>query len=219
MGHGLVTVAMSAPFQLLGRLLAPPNPTVTVFLLLLLLPWVRPVRADCECGYLSTINGTVATFKDDNNHQQQFALFTDLLETDFTRLKDDNDLAQNTNWARQAFNLTRELARGDYGEMFAVENVRVSTGQEDVGDDAGLELVVGSELLDGMVPVAELDTQRLDLLWGTFRASMKVSGVEGTCAAFFWVGDPVIRCSSLSPLLPGTFLRGLMLTDGLCRAG
>jgi hypothetical protein len=50
-----------------------------------------------------------------------------------------------------------------------------------------LELVVQSELVDGMVPVAELATRRLDLMWGTFRAGMKVSRVGGTCAAFFWV--------------------------------
>ncbi|KAL2164094.1 hypothetical protein VTH06DRAFT_3308 [Thermothelomyces fergusii] len=37
-----------------------------------------------------------------------------------------------------------------------------------------------------MVPVAELDTRRLDMMWGTFRAMMKVSPVAGTCAAFFW---------------------------------
>ncbi|KAH6850124.1 glycoside hydrolase family 16 protein [Chaetomium sp. MPI-CAGE-AT-0009] len=37
-----------------------------------------------------------------------------------------------------------------------------------------------------MVSVAELDTERLDLWWGTFRAMMKVSRVGGTCAAFFW---------------------------------
>jgi hypothetical protein len=185
MGYGLITVAMSTPFQLLGRLSAP-KPAPAVFFLLLLLSWTQLVRADCECGYLSTINGTDST-SDDNNHE--YALFTDLLETDFTRFE-QNDLSQNTDWARQAFNLTRERARGDYGEMFAVENVHVSNGQDGGGQDAGLQLVVGSELVDGMVPVAELDTQRLDLLWGTFRASMKVSGVEGTCAAFFWVGLP-----------------------------
>jgi hypothetical protein len=147
-------------------------------------------------------------------------LFTDLLETDFTRLVDNgnnnnrNGLVQNTDWAPQAFNLTRERARGEYGEMFSVENVRLVTGgggdnhddddDDDSGDDdirggrggggdkergdRGLELVVRSELVDGMVPVAELATRRLDLMWGTFRAGMRVSRVGGTCAAFFWVG-------------------------------
>jgi hypothetical protein len=47
--------------------------------------------------------------------------------------------------------------------------------------------MVKSDLVDGMVPVAELDTRRLDLFYGTFRASMKVTSVPGTCAAFFWV--------------------------------
>jgi hypothetical protein len=69
--------------------------------------------------------------------------------------------------------------------MFAVGNVRVV--EKGGGGEAGLELVVRSEMVDGMVSVAELDTERLDLRWGTFRAVMKVSGVRGTCAAFFWV--------------------------------
>jgi hypothetical protein len=97
--------------------------------------------------------------------------------------------------------------------MFAVENVRLVTSGDNHDDDGdyddgqgerrggdeegegadeergnrGLELVVRSELVDGMVPVAELATRRLDLMWGTFRAGMKVSRVGGTCAAFFWV--------------------------------
>ncbi len=38
-----------------------------------------------------------------------------------------------------------------------------------------------------MIPVAEVDTQRLDLFWGTFRTSMRLGKTPGTCAAFFWV--------------------------------
>jgi hypothetical protein len=55
------------------------------------------------------------------------------------------------------------------------------------GGVVGLQLVVGSSLVQDMVPVAEIDTQRLDFFYGTFRASMKVTDVPGTCAAFFWV--------------------------------
>lgn len=146
--------------------------------------------ADCECGYLSTVNGT------SNSHH---ALFTDLLETGFTRHLTPASLAQDSDWARQAFNLTRERARGEYGEMFAVENVVVGSQREGQGGgqqqhhgqegnrQEGVQLLVRSGIVDGMVPVAELDTRRLDLFWGTFRASMRIARVAGTCAAFFWV--------------------------------
>ncbi|KAL2137349.1 hypothetical protein VTI74DRAFT_3289 [Chaetomium olivicolor] len=147
---------------------------------LLLLP---TALADCECGYLSTIGNTT--------DPQQDALFTDLLESDFTH-PHTVDLSQDKDWARQAFNLTSKRARGDYGEMFAVENVEYQPGGGGAHQDGkrptteGLKLLVRDQLVDGMVPVAEIDTRRLDIFYGTFRASMKVSSVPGTCAAFFW---------------------------------
>jgi hypothetical protein len=195
------TPSSSRPTPSLLQLLT----TTSITTLLLCLSYAPPpALADCECGYLATINPPSNTTASNSHHTE---LFTDLLETDFTRLVDNgnnnnrNGLVQNTDWAPQAFNLTRERARGEYGEMFSVENVRLGTGggNDDIlggwgggGDkergDRGLELVVRSELVDGMVPVAELATRRLDLMWGTFRAGMRVSRVGGTCAAFFWVG-------------------------------
>lgn len=68
--------------------------------------------------------------------------------------------------------------------MYAVENVVLGGAGT---DNAGLQLTVGSPLVQDMVPVAEIDTIRTDMFWGTFRASMKLSAVPGTCAAFFWV--------------------------------
>jgi hypothetical protein len=169
------------------------NPTAGSFPLLLRLFLLISLHntplalADCECGYLSTVNGTTTS-------SNQHVLFTDLLETDFTRVLTPASLAQDPDWARQAFNLTRERARGDYGEMFAVENVVVGSQHEGHGQNGqegergeGVQLVVRSGIVDGMVPVAELDTRRLDLFWGTFRASMRVARLGGTCAAFFWV--------------------------------
>ncbi|KAK3997332.1 beta-glucanase [Cladorrhinum sp. PSN332] len=143
-----------------------------------LLPLV--VLADCECGYSLSLNSS--------NGLPSAALFTDLIESDFTRV---DDISQNTDWVRQAFNLTNDRARGQYGEMFAVENVVVSptTGQpkeDEEDEEAGLRLVVRSEPIENMIPVAEIDTHRLDMFWGTFRASMKMTDQKGTCAAFFW---------------------------------
>ena len=117
----------------------------------------------------------------------------------------------------QAFNLSRERARGEFGEMFAVGNVGAwddnrdrdqdrdgdgvgggSGQQQQGGKELGLKLVVRKEVVEGMVPVAEVDSQRLDVFWGTFRASMRMTGVGGTCAAFFWVGSFLFRSVSCS---------------------
>lgn len=143
--------------------------------------------ADCECGYATVVDGT--------RH-----VFTDLIETDFARL---HGISADTGWAAQAFNLSRERARGEFGEMFAAENVRVDSGGGGGGGleaDAGLQLAVRGRTVEGMVPVAEIDSHRMDLLWGTFRASMKLTDVPGTCAAFFWVGLSLAAHSLLAPL-------------------
>ncbi|KAK0732766.1 concanavalin A-like lectin/glucanase domain-containing protein [Apiosordaria backusii] len=161
-------------------------------LTLSLLSLITLTLADCECGYLSTTGDLVSHQQPNDNlpsHQPHHALFTDLVESDFTRLvpegEGDRTISANTDWVRQAFNLSHERARGQHGEMFAVENVDAA-GQGE--DDKGLKLIVrgGGELVENMVPVAEIDTKRLDMYFGTFRASMKITGERGTCAAFFW---------------------------------
>jgi hypothetical protein len=126
-----------------------------------------PVIGWCEGGYSTDIDG-------------MFTSFTDLLEADFSRI---DDISPDTDWQRQAFNLTKDRARGDYGEMFAVENIHILP-------EAGLNLTVSSHLVDGMVPVAEVDSSRADLYRGSFRASLKLSDIPGTCAAFFCTLSP-----------------------------
>ncbi|KAK4639390.1 hypothetical protein QC761_707855 [Podospora bellae-mahoneyi] len=142
--------------------------------------------ADCECGYLSTI-GELLPNSHAPSHQQHHALFTDLIESDFTKLVPEGEgeatISANTDWVRQAFNLSDQRARGKYGEMFAVENVDAAGKEE---EDKGLKLVVRGSVVEDMVPVAEIDTRRLDMYWGTFRASMKMTKERGTCSAFFW---------------------------------
>ena len=65
------------------------------------------------------------------------------------------------------------------------------TGPGVLDGDPGLHFTVdGGVPGDGYVKVAELDSSRTDLLWGTYRASMKLSLTPGTCAAFFWVSYP-----------------------------
>lgn len=141
-------------------------------------------RADCECGY--TVNST---------------LYTDLIETDFLHLA---NIIDDTDWQAQNYTVTPELARGPYGKNASVSNVIANplksqydwAGDGINGGDAGLQLFVrGGAPQDGLIPMAEVATARIDMLYGSFRAGMKVTGTPGTCGAFFWV-----RPVSLLPL-------------------
>lgn len=167
----------------MARLRSTLRVALPIFLSFVLSLAPSPASANCECGYvLGPPN--VAISKSD----QPPIVFTEVTESNFGRLG-AGDIGRNTDWARQAFNLTAANSRGTYGESFTVDNVKPGTDAE------GLKLMVGSALVGGMVPGAEIDTSRLDMAWGTFRASIKLTDVPGTCAAFFWVW-------LLSPLPP-----------------
>ncbi|OAA59377.1 Concanavalin A-like lectin/glucanase [Cordyceps fumosorosea ARSEF 2679] len=148
-------------------------------LVLLILVWLGNVSATapapaCSCGYqVGGANG-------------ESWLFTEVIETDFTRVK---SIAAATDWRRQEFNVSAEAGRGKYSKYFTPKNVAIGPGgatQGASGKQAGVELSVGATIVNGAVPVAEMDTARQDLLWGSFRAGMKLTPVQGTCAAFFW---------------------------------
>ncbi|OAQ67366.1 Concanavalin A-like lectin/glucanase [Purpureocillium lilacinum] len=128
----------------------------------------RLVTALCECGYS-------AKGPDSNDAPW---LFTDALESDFTNIA---DIATYKEWTRQKFDVTPEAGRGKYAKSFAVENVvsRPKAG-------GGLDLAVGSALKDDAVPAAEIDSANHDMHWGSYRAGMKLTAVNGTCGAFFW---------------------------------
>jgi hypothetical protein len=152
----------------------------TAIVILLLNSLVKRVNADCECGYSQSINGTSY-------------LFTDLLESDFLHLA---NISLNTDWTRQGFNVTSAVARGPYGESLQVSQVVSNplannfsyAGPSQLGGDAGLQLFVrGGIPSDGLVPVAEVNSVREDMLWGSYRAAMKLTLTPGTCGAFFWV--------------------------------
>lgn len=134
------------------------------------------VQADCECGY--TVNS---------------ALYTDIIETDFLHLA---NITNDTDWQPQNYTVTPELARGPFGKNASISNVVANplksqydwAGDGVNGGDAGLQLFVrGGVPQDGLIPMAELATARTDMLYGSFRAGMKVTGTPGTCGAFFWV--------------------------------
>ncbi|KAI1648527.1 glycoside hydrolase family 16 protein [Daldinia loculata] len=153
--------------------------------LALLLVFFNLVLADCECGY------SIITPTDDKLY-----VFTDLLESDFVHL-DITDRAQGYGeygWTPQEFDMSSEVARGPYGQAFTPQNVisniiadeQIFSGSGVKGGDAGLKLVVGSEIKNGMVPCADVSTTDVQYYHGTFRAGIKVTDVPGTCSAFFW---------------------------------
>jgi hypothetical protein len=156
--------------------------TWTAVLILLFGSLVRKVNADCECGYTYSINGTSY-------------IVTDLLESDFLHLA---NISLDTDWTRQGFNVTPAVSRGPYGESLQISQVISNplannfsySGPSEIGGDAGLQLYVGGGIpSDGLVPVAEVNSVREDMLWGSYRAAMKLTLTPGTCGAFFWVSS------------------------------
>ena len=70
------------------------------------------------------------------------------------------------------------------------------TGPPVSSGDPGVQLSVGAGIPpNGFVQVAQMNTVRADLLFGTYRALLKIASVSGTCTSFFWVS-----ISSLAPL-------------------
>jgi hypothetical protein len=54
--------------------------------------------------------------------------------------------------------------------------------------DPGVQLSVGAGIpQNGYVQVAQMNSVREDLLFGTYRALLKITPVAGTCSSFFWV--------------------------------
>ncbi|KPM46286.1 hypothetical protein AK830_g312 [Neonectria ditissima] len=143
-------------------------------LLLLLIAGVRFVSSRCECGYVT---------KDAGDDEPM--VFMDLLETDFT---ENNDVSKSSDWTRQQFNVSAENGRGVYGKSFLPSNIVILPAEREASSSPGscLGLRVSSTICDDAVSAAEIDTARRDLHWGSYRAGMKLSATNGTCAAFFW---------------------------------
>ena len=59
-----------------------------------------------------------------------------------------------------------------------------------LGGDPGLQFIVrGGAPVDGYIPVAQMNSARDGLLWGSYRASLKLTPIAGTCSAFFWASQ------------------------------
>lgn len=145
--------------------------------LLIVLLAVAPclTAAVCECGYSSKgpqeANGPW--------------LFTDVVESDFTQIA---NISQDEDWVRQQFNVSAKDGRGRYGKAFGLDNIASRPKASLKGSSAaGLDLRVGTLLNNDAVPGSEIDSARMDMHWGSYRTGMKLTNINGTCAAFFWV--------------------------------
>lgn len=127
--------------------------------------------ADCECGYSATVSNS----SEIQQQKQETFVFTDLIEANFPNI---SDISKDTDWSRQEFNKTAAQARGPYGQMFAVDNVETRDGGGD--DDGGLQIVVKSGVVEGMLSGGEIDSARVDVSYGSFRSSLRLTDVAGT---------------------------------------
>ncbi|GKU06697.1 unnamed protein product [Fusarium langsethiae] len=135
---------------------------------------VRLVSGTYDCGYsIQSPEG------------EGVITFMDRLETDFGQLQ---NISQSHDWVAQKFTVSAEDGRGNYSKAFEPTNVatQATHPQDYSGQVHGVELRVSSTISNNTIPASEIDTRRLDLHWGSFRAGMKLTDVKGTCAAFFW---------------------------------
>lgn len=150
-------------------------------------------NAGCDCGY---------TVENTSSHEISMP-FTSLIETDFLHLPNMTSTYQ-TDWLPQNYTITPELARGPYGKNASTSNVVTNplkskydwAGNGVVGGDAGLQLIARGQTgpKGGLVGMAEIVSNRSDILYGSFRAGIRTTGVNGTCGAFFWVS--MLLCPS-----------------------
>ncbi|KAK5009449.1 hypothetical protein LTR60_005198, partial [Cryomyces antarcticus] len=132
------------------------------------------VFAACECGYI----------------QNNTALWTSTLHTNFTQVNTTNDWAVQERISPQnatvaPYGITREIRNVEFNPASSNDSLKAKDGSQ-----AGLLLYVRSKLETGsdgtLVPAAEIRTTRRDIQYGSFRAGIHATNVKGTCGAFFW---------------------------------
>ncbi len=106
----------------------------------------------------------------------------------------------STGWIPQNYNTSANDGSGPYGmakqSTNLLPNYLLSPSNYVDGGvknrDPGLQLYVRSSLLQqpadqpALVPLAEIVSERDDILYGSFRIAMKTSPINGTCAAFYF---------------------------------
>lgn len=153
--------------------------------------------SDCTCGYSVNINSST-------NSSQSYAIFTELLETDFTHTTQIH-YPLNPCWRPQEYEISPSWAHGTYGKSANLSNVVpnpfsswnnwVNTSGIYGSEAPGLQLWVGATPIHiwhiresyEVITMGEIMSNRSDILYGSFRVAMQVTGTPGTCGAFFWV--------------------------------
>lgn len=139
------------------------------------------VTAMCECGY--SVNST----------SYQHEVFTDLIESDFLTIQ---DILHDMDWQVQEYVTPNGTDACPFGMNMTGTNIVSNPLQDNstlsspskLGGDAGLQLWVrGGIPSKELVPSAEMRTVRSDLNYGSFRAVVKLTPVNGTCSAVFSV--------------------------------
>jgi hypothetical protein len=158
----------------------------------------------CLCGY--SVNKT------DSEH---FSLFTHISETDFLHASGDTTSKlsiQAPGWAVDVDNKTASQAGRALGVSQRLDTVvtnalpKAKWGGAPAGfGDAGLQLWVRHGMVDGMVPVAGVRNElslghdgKERMLYGSYRAGVKFSGVNGTRGVFGWESNDGSRKQSIS---------------------
>ncbi|KAL2068230.1 hypothetical protein VTL71DRAFT_16328 [Oculimacula yallundae] len=137
------------------------------------------VQGICECGF------SVNTATSSSNSTQ--VTYANTIESDFTEIQSDRS---DRDW----FVLTWNQTTGYLNKIAEAHNVVYNhalvndseTSRGINGGDPGVELIVRSTVKDGFVSLGEIRTIRKDIMYGSFRASVKFTGINGTCGAFFW---------------------------------
>jgi hypothetical protein len=158
----------------------------TIWILILYLS-VQGTLALCECGYRVHYGGDAAQYP-------RTILYTEALHVNFRAL---HDFADSKDWKIKYVRFNYDPSSGRYGKRVAAENIVPnpvanpnsgweSPSMQGAGVDSGLQLIVRSQITNGLVSVAQIQSKRDDVQFGSFRTFMKTTSISGTCASHFW---------------------------------
>ena len=122
--------------------------------------------ADCECGYRIS------------SHSSQIAslLFTEAVQTEFREL---SSLDDSEDWKIKQLRLDAVPDMDRLGRIVEDKNIILNA--------TVLQLIVRSTLIEGnLVSTDQIQSTREDIRFGSFRAYMKTSPINGTCATSLW---------------------------------
>ncbi|KAJ4319041.1 hypothetical protein N0V94_004092 [Neodidymelliopsis sp. IMI 364377] len=145
-------------------------------------------NADCECGYRISYRGN-------SSAQARTLFFTDAVQVNFRTL---STLEDSHDWKIKTYRREYVPNSDRYGKLVEAKNIvpnplqNTSAGWsspslQGANVAAGLQLIVRAALTpENLVSTAQIESVRDDIRFGSFRAYVKSTPVNGTCAASFW---------------------------------